>query len=180
MIWVYDNFHLFLAEAFIRYIAYDKFSQNLDSKSNSNTWTSFELFFIPHFINLERVNIIYHICRIYFVKCIKDESIKWSIICFSSHTAVSKQSCHSCYGLGEFFLVSFWSVQWSCQLSLFHIHTEKHGEMRNLFEWFEQMPNFHLNYVNINKHGLMIRFSSLELNISGHEFSLCCLTSLMF
>lgn len=44
MIWVYDSFHFFLAEAFIRFIAYDKFSQDLDSENNSNSKTHFELF----------------------------------------------------------------------------------------------------------------------------------------
>ena len=44
MIWVYDNSHFFLAEAFIRFIAYDKFSQDLDSENNSNNETQFEPF----------------------------------------------------------------------------------------------------------------------------------------
>jgi len=44
MIWVYDNSHFFLAEAFIRCIAYDKFSQDLDSENNSNAETQFEPF----------------------------------------------------------------------------------------------------------------------------------------
>ena len=44
MIWVYDNSHFFLAEAFIIFIAYDKFSQDLDSENNSNTETQFEPF----------------------------------------------------------------------------------------------------------------------------------------
>lgn len=44
MIWVYDNSHFFLAEAFIRSIAYDKFCHDLDSENNSNTETQFEPF----------------------------------------------------------------------------------------------------------------------------------------
>lgn len=53
MTWVYDNFHLSLAEAFIRYIAYDKLSQDLDCENNSNTKNAFLAIFIFYFINLK-------------------------------------------------------------------------------------------------------------------------------
>lgn len=43
-----------------------------------------------------------------------------------------------------------------------------------------QIPYFHLNYMNVSKHDLMVGFSGLELNIPGPEFSLCHLNSLMF
>lgn len=65
MIWIYDNFYYFLAEAFIRYIAYDKFSQDLDCKNKSNPKTHFETLFIRHSINTKYVNIIYWICGIF-------------------------------------------------------------------------------------------------------------------
>lgn len=73
----------FIAEAFIRYIAYDKFSQDLDGKINSNTKTHLQPFLTAHFRNPKYVNIIYRFAA-YSVKRIKgDNKMKYDLLFLS-------------------------------------------------------------------------------------------------
>lgn len=73
-----------------------------------------------------------------------------------------KQGWHSCYILGDHFLVSFWNVQWSCHLGSCCMHAEKPGERRKLSGWFTQI--FIWIYMYVSKHEqTWIQFMPLNL-----------------
>lgn len=132
-----------------------------------------------HFINLKYVHVTYHICYILYKIVFKVNSkMKYDFLCTS-------QSCDQTglafvLQLGRFFFsVLFWNFQWFCKLSFMpYRHTET-LENERIIRMIHANAQFS-SELHVYKHDLMIWFSTLELNISQHEFNLCHLNSWIF